>query len=85
MKDGHYKVLHITHPDFPGQEIGSFDVIEGLVKNQEGIAEDLIQSGPANDFEIMRLANGYRRIVWERLNADPERDLPVDRSTVTSL
>lgn len=88
MKDGHYTILHISHHEFAGQDIGSFDIIDGQITNRKGLAEEVLSDGPADGYQkfyINRLSNGYRRIEWTRPTADPKKNPPVDPDSVTSV
>lgn len=74
MKDGKYKIVHISHDALPGTEIGAFEIVNAKIKNRSGLARELFVDGPVTprvEFQVRRLHNGYNSVVWERPVAGP--------------
>lgn len=75
MKDGLYKILH-RNGGHGSQEVGRFEIIDGNIKNRDGLAKHVLNDGPVTgrvEFDILRLNNGYNWVEWER----PVRTEPI--------
>ena len=79
MKDGSYTIEHRNGELPTGTAIGSFEIVEGKIKNRTGLAKEVLKDGLVDgrtEFDIKRLNNGYNWVIWSRpVKHEPEHSL----------